>query len=84
VLGVKSLLEEIQWDEEGTDEAEAALARLGHHLEFAGIRPEKQYDTGPDLRALNGDWRAVTDVKTGHTTSTIARKDLDQSRGSLR
>jgi hypothetical protein len=29
VLGVKSLLEEIQWDDERTDEAEAAWARLG-------------------------------------------------------
>ena len=60
------------------------MGRLGHHLEFAGTRPEKQYDTAPELRALNGDWHAVTEVKTGRTTSTIARKDLDQAGGGLR
>jgi hypothetical protein len=32
VLGIKSLLDEIQWDKDRTDEAEAAWARLGQHL----------------------------------------------------
>ena len=70
VLGVKSLLEEIQWDEERTDDAEAAWARLGQHLGFTSTRPEKQYGTGPDnLWALTGDRHAVTELKTGCTTT---------------
>ena len=85
VLGVKSLLEEIQWDEERTDEAEAAWARLGQHLGFTSTRPEKQYGTGPDnLWGLTGDRHAVTELKTGCTTTTIAKKDLDQLGGSVR
>ena len=85
VLGVKSLLEEIQWDDERTDEAEAAWARLGQHLGFSSTRPEKQYGTGPDnLWALSGDQHAVTELKTGCVTNTIAKKDLDQLGGSVR
>jgi hypothetical protein len=85
VLGVKSMLEEIQWDEERTEDAERAWARLGQHLGFASTRPEKQYGTGPDnLWALSDGRHAVTELKTGCMTSTIAKKDLDQLGGSVR
>jgi hypothetical protein len=85
VLGVRALLDEIQWDEERTDDAEAAWARLGRHLGFTSSRPERLYGTGPDnLWALSTDRHAVIELKTGCTTATIARKDVDQLGGSVR
>ncbi|MGQ5593948.1 DEAD/DEAH box helicase [Streptomyces sp. ESR1.13] len=85
VLGVRALLEEIVWDEERTDDAEAGWQRLGQHLGFTSTRPEKLYGTGPDnLWALSADRHAVTELKTGCTTDSIAKKDLDQLGGSVR
>lgn len=85
VLGVRALLEEIVWDEERTDNAEAGWQRLGQHLGFTSTRPEKLYGTGPDnLWALSADRHAVTELKTGCTTDTIVKKDLDQLGGSVR
>ncbi|MEV0811235.1 DEAD/DEAH box helicase [Micromonospora sp. NPDC050200] len=85
VLGVRALVDEIQWDNERTNEAEAALERLGLHLGFASTRPEKIYGTGPDnLWALSADRHAVIELKTGSTTATVAKKDIDQLGGSVR
>ncbi|TJZ95651.1 DEAD/DEAH box helicase [Actinacidiphila oryziradicis] len=85
VLGVRALLEEIVWDEERTNDAEAAWQGLGEHLGFTSTRPEKLYGTGPDnLWALTADRHAVTELKTGCTTDTIVKKDLDQLGGSVR
>jgi hypothetical protein len=85
VLGVKSMLEEICWDEERTEGAERAWARLGQHLGFASTRLEKQYGIGPDnLWALSDVRHGVTKLNTGCTTSTIAKKDLYQLGGSVR
>ncbi|ODU05876.1 MAG: DEAD/DEAH box helicase [Pseudonocardia sp. SCN 72-86] len=85
VLGVRALLDEIVWDEERTDQTEAAWQRLGLRLGFASTRPEKLYGTGPDnLWALSTDRHAVTELKTGCTTDTIVKKDLDQLGGSVR
>ncbi len=85
VLSVRALLDEIVWDEERTDEAEAAWERLGRHLGFASSRPEKLYGTGPDnLWALSADRHFVVELKTGRTTATISKKDLDQLGGSVR
>ncbi|MEU6572589.1 helicase C-terminal domain-containing protein [Streptomyces sp. NPDC046805] len=86
VLGVRALLEEIIWgDEDRTDDAERAWEQLGRHLGFVSTRPEKLYGTGPDnLWALSSARYAVTELKTGCTTDTIAKKDLDQLGGSVR
>jgi hypothetical protein len=85
VLGVRSLLDGIQWDEERTDEGEAAWERLGRHLGFASTRPDQQYGTGPDnLWVLDGGRHAVIELKTGCTTPAIAKHDLDQLGGSVR
>ena len=48
VLAVMTMLDEIQWDEERTDEAERAWQRLGQHLGFTSTRPEQLYGFGPD------------------------------------
>lgn len=85
VLGVRQLLTEIEWDEERTNEAEAAWERLGRHLGFTTSRPERLYGTGPDgLWALSADKNAVIELKTGSGTPTIAKKDVDQLGGSVR
>jgi hypothetical protein len=85
VLGINATLADIEWDEDRTPQAEAAWERLGLHLGFTSIRPEKLYGKGPDnLWALTGDRHAVIEMKTGCTTATIAKKDIDQLGGSIR
>ncbi|MFF0066637.1 hypothetical protein ACFYRC_35005 [Streptomyces sp. NPDC005279] len=65
------------WDEERTDDAEGRLAAVGQHLGFTS--------TGPDnLWALCAERHAVTELRTGCTTDTIVKKDLDQLGGSVR
>jgi hypothetical protein len=86
VLGVRTVLDEIVWDEDRTDQAEAAWEKLGLHLGFTSTRPERLYGTGPDnLWALNATRNAVIELKTGVelTCTGIAKKDADQLRGGL-
>jgi hypothetical protein len=85
-LGMQALFEEVVWgDDERSDDAEAAWQSLGEHLGFASSRPEKLYGTGPDnLWALSAAQQAVTELKTGCVTDTIAKKDMDQLGGSVR
>lgn len=85
-LGVQALFEEVGWgDDERSDDAEAAWQSLGEHLGFASSRPEKLYGTGPDnLWALSAEQQAVTELKTGCTTTTIAKSDMNQLGGSVR
>lgn len=85
-LGVQALFEDVIWgEEERFDDAERAWQQLGLHLGFASTRPEKQYGTGPDnLWALTVARQAVTELKTGRTTDTIAKKEMDQLGGSIR
>jgi hypothetical protein len=86
VLGVRALTDEIVWgDEDRTDDAEAAWEQLGRHLGLASTRPEKLYGTGPDnLWALSSSRHAVIELKTGSSTDTISKSDLDQLGGSVR
>ncbi|UGQ12076.1 hypothetical protein LO772_00205 [Yinghuangia sp. ASG 101] len=85
VLGIKAMLDDITWDKNRTDDSEAAWERLGRHLGFHSVRPEKQYGTGPDnLWVLSNTLHAVVELKTGCETDTIAKKDLDQLGGSVR
>ncbi|MGW1563776.1 hypothetical protein ACWCQ1_46030 [Streptomyces sp. NPDC002144] len=85
-LAVQALFEDVGWgDEDRTDDAEQAWQKLGEHLGFVSTRPEKLYGTGPDnLWALSAARQAVCDLKTGCTTDTIAKKDMDQLGGSVR
>lgn len=83
---MQALFEDVVWgEEERSDDAERAWQQLGLHLGFASTRPEKQYGTGPDnLWALSAARQAVVELKTGCTTDTIAKKDMDQLGGSVR
>ncbi|MEU9272698.1 hypothetical protein AB0E04_46030 [Streptomyces sp. NPDC048251] len=85
-LGVQALLEDVVWgEEERSDDAERAWQQFGLHLGFPSTRPEKLYGTGPDnLWALSAARQAVVELKTGCTTDTIAKKDMDQLGGSVR
>ncbi|MFH8485319.1 DEAD/DEAH box helicase family protein [Streptomyces longisporoflavus] len=85
-LGVQALFEDVVWgEEERSDDAEAAWQSLGAHLGFSSTRPEKLYGKGPDnLWALTAARQAVIELKTGCTTDTIAKKDMDQLGGSVR
>lgn len=85
VLGVRALLDRIEWDEERTKEAEQAWQELGRHLGFNSSRPEQLYGKGPDNHWVLGPGRhAVIELKTGCTTETIAKKEVDQLGGSVR
>ncbi|MEU4494209.1 DEAD/DEAH box helicase [Streptomyces sp. NPDC023998] len=86
VLGLKGLMEEIVYgDPDRTDEAERAWQKLGLHLGFMSTCPEKRWGKGPDnLWALTASKHAVIELKTGCTTATIAKSDLDQLGGSVR
>lgn len=41
VLGLRAILDDIVWDNERTDDAEAAWEKLGRHLGFDSMRPER-------------------------------------------
>jgi hypothetical protein len=85
VLGVRALLDEIVWDKDRTDQAEAAWERLGTHLGFVSTRPDKYYGVGPDnLWGLTEDRHAVVELKTGCSGNTIDKEDVDQLGGSVR
>jgi hypothetical protein len=86
VLGLRAVLDDVAWDKDRTDQAEAAWEKLGLHLGFDSMRPERLCGTGPDnLWALSPTRHAVIELKTGVELDSagIAKKDADQLRGSL-
>jgi hypothetical protein len=81
--GFASVMRDIAWDNEHTDEAEAALRDLGLHLGFAAHRPEADFGIGSDvLWAMDNKTFAVIEAKTGATAPTIWKKDANQLAGS--
>jgi hypothetical protein len=84
VVEVDAVLADIDWDNERTDEAEAALYELGLHLGFASQQPEKAFGVGPDvLWAITGRRYVVIEAKTGATAPLIWKKDINQLAGSV-
>lgn len=84
VVGLDAVLSDIAWDEERTDDAEAAVADLGRHLGFVVQQPELIYGRGSDvLWAMGGQRYAVIEVKTGATAPLIWKKDINQLAGSV-
>ncbi|WP_394622297.1 DEAD/DEAH box helicase (plasmid) [Lentzea sp. JNUCC 0626] len=87
VLGLRAVLDDLVWDNDRTDDAEAAWEKLGSHLGFDSMRPERLYGTGPDnLWTLSATQHAVIELKTGveRDCEGIAKKDADQLGGSVR
>lgn len=84
ILGIDSTLADIVWDNERTDEAEAAIADLGFHLGFVSQQPERIYGIGSDvLWALGNHTYAVIEAKTGATAPLVWKKDINQLGGSV-
>jgi hypothetical protein len=84
LLGFDTLLADIDWDDERTDEAEAALADLGAHLGLVTQMPERDFGEGSDvLWALAEDTFCVIEAKTGATAQLIWKKDANQLAGSV-
>ncbi|WP_327118764.1 DEAD/DEAH box helicase [Streptomyces sp. NBC_01341] len=86
VLGVRQIFDRIVWgDEERADDAEAAWELLGCHLGFRSDRPDKTFKIGPDSRwAMTSDHHGIIELKTGCTTNSISKDDIDQLGGSVR
>lgn len=84
VLGVHALLADLSWDDDRTDDTEAALAELALHLGLIGQRPEKDFGRGSDvLWALGGQKYATVEAKSGATGAMIWKKDINQLSGSV-
>ena len=83
-LGVDAVLAELLWDEERTEETEAALAEFAEHLGITAQRPERDFGRGSDvLWALGKDNFAVIEAKSGTTGKMIWKKDINQLAGSV-
>ncbi|GAC1373528.1 MAG: DEAD/DEAH box helicase family protein [Acidimicrobiales bacterium] len=83
-LGVEAVLADLLWDEERTEEAEAALAELAEHVGITAQRPERDFGRGSDvLWALGKDDFAVIEAKSGATGKMIWKKDINQLAGSV-
>jgi hypothetical protein len=84
VVELDAILADIDWDNERTDEAEAALYELGLHFGFASQQPEDTFGVGPDvLWALTERRYVVLEAKTGATSDLIWKKDINQLAGSV-
>ena len=84
VVGIDAILADLAWDNERTDDAEAAIAELGLHLGFSSQQPELAYGIGSDvLWAMGKHTYAVIEAKTGATAPLIWKKDINQLGGSV-
>lgn len=84
LLGFRALLDDLDWNNERTDQAEDALAALALHLGFASQQPERTNGRGSDvLWALGENTYAVIEAKTGATAPLIWKKDINQLAGSV-
>lgn len=84
VFGLDRLASDLVWDNERTDDAEAALRDVGLCVGFAAERPELEVGSGPDVLWLVGVGRvACIEAKTGATADRIFKKDVNQLAGSV-
>lgn len=84
VLGVEALLDDITWEKERWNETEEALCELGLHLGFIAQRPEQDFLVGSDVMwVLAHGVHAVIEAKTGATSPTIWKSDINQLAGSV-
>lgn len=83
-LGIEALLDDLTWDNERTDDTEAALAELADHLGIASQLPERMYGRGSDvLWALGDQCYAPIEAKSGAGSALIWKKDINQLAGSV-
>jgi hypothetical protein len=85
-LKIGSLLDDIAWDPDRTEDAEEAVRLLGLHFGFVSTRPEREYGIGPDNHwAMNATANAVIELKTGVIRSNpkLIRREVDQLSGAI-
>lgn len=79
IVGVNAIVADLALDPERTSEFESAMEAMAAHLGFAGQRPERDTGNGPDVLWAIGDrGYLVIECKSGATTDTISRRDLEQ------
>lgn len=84
VLGYEAMLADLSFDQDRTEEFEAAFLQLGLLIGLNASRPEKELGDGPDnLWALDGNRLWVVEAKTGSRTNFIAKTDVNQLAGSI-
>lgn len=88
VLGFTTILDAIVYDRDrlAVDAAEQAFEDLGSHLGFEAERPDKRYNTGPDvLWSVSESIQLLIELKTGvhRSDGRIIKSELDQASGHI-
>jgi len=84
IVAIDAIVDDLLWDNDRTDDTEAAIAELGRHLGFRSQQPEVTFGLGSDvLWAMGQHHYAVIEAKTGATAPLIWKKDINQLAGSV-
>lgn len=88
VLGFTRILDAIVYerDQAAVEAAEQAFEDLGYHLGFEAERPDKRYNTGPDvLWSASEATQILIELKTGvyRSDARIIKSELDQASGHI-
>jgi hypothetical protein len=86
VLGLTAIVDELRPDPDAlaVRAFEQAICDLGEHLGFRASRPEQQLGNGPDGLWMLGSSRVlVIECKSGATTDSISRRDIEQLTHSM-
>jgi len=79
LLQVRSILDDLVWDENRTKRFESAMDWLGNFLGFSTQRPDNDYRNGPDnLWAIGDGSFFVIECKSGSKGEYIARSEIEQ------
>lgn len=79
LLEVRSVLDDLVWDEERTERFESAIDWLGCYLGFSSQRPDHDFRNGPDnLWALGDGSFFVIECKSGAKGDSICRAEIEQ------
>lgn len=79
LLELKSVLDDLTWDENRTKRFESSIDWLGQYLGFSTQRPDHLYHNGPDnLWCLGDGTFFVIECKSGATSNRINRSDIEQ------
>lgn len=84
IVGVNTLLDDLAFDPEHTDEFEEAMQNLGSLLGFGAHRPERDTGSGPDVLWAIGNLKyLVIECKSGSTQDKIWKRDAAQLAHSM-
>lgn len=84
VLQANSLIEQLVFVPETSEEFEEAMKQLAFHIGFLAQRPDKETGKGPDvLWMAGGRMYFVIECKNGVVTEEINKHDCDQLSGSM-